>query len=99
MVPIRFLALLSAGLALSLMASAVAQPTPAKPTVVEPSAFAGYRAFSAKSPPVSWREANDLAQRLDGHMGQVRGAPRARQTDAVPPAKPDAPHPHEMKKP
>jgi len=63
------------------------------------SAFAGYRAWQEPAP-MNWREANEAAGALGGHMGHVRGgsssagnAPPAappRQDAASSPAKPAA---------
>ena len=74
------------------------------------SPFDGYRKFSEKNPPADWRGANMLVEKLDGHMGHVRGAPRAmepaRAATKTPEMERKAPAPnavdhknHEMKKP
>jgi hypothetical protein len=48
------------------------------------SAFAGYRMFSEKNPLINWRGANDFVEKLDGHMGHVRGAPRMMKPEPAP---------------
>jgi len=49
------------------------------------SAFAGYRAWQEPAP-MNWREANETAGALGGHMGHVRG--RASSAGSAPPAAP-----------
>ena len=89
----------------SLNAMAQAQPPSASA-----SPFEGYRKYSEKNPPTDWRGTNTLVEKLDGHMGHVRGAPRAmepaRATTKAPEMEKKAPAPnavdhknHEMKKP
>ena len=51
------------------------------------SAFEGYRAWRDPAP-VNWREANETAGALGGHMGHVRGRPAEPKKDAQAPAKP-----------
>ena len=52
------------------------------------SAFAGYRAWQEPAP-MDWREANETAGALGGHMGHVRG--RSSSTGSAPPAAPPRP--------
>jgi len=61
---------------------------PADPKVVVPeskyqSAFEGYRGYDDVKPR-SWREANEEAGALRGHMGQLRGRPPERKEGGVP---------------
>jgi hypothetical protein len=49
------------------------------------SAFAGYRAWQEPAP-MNWREANETAGALGGHMGHVRG--RSSSAGSAPPAAP-----------
>jgi hypothetical protein len=63
----------------SSIALAVLAQTPApaaKPEPAPASTFANYKFFSDKNPSVDWRDANDTVEKLDGHMGHVRGTPR-----------------------
>ncbi len=73
------------------------------PPVSPPSAFAGYQLHSEKNPLIDWRGANNLMEKLDGHMGHVRGGPRSMKPaeEAMPskPAMSIAPEKIEMKKP
>ncbi len=86
--------------ALLVVFSASAQ-TPAR-VETPPSAFADYKLYSEKNPSIDWRSANNLMEKLDGHMGHVRGGPRSKKpmSDAPPP-KPAMSEPAktEMKKP
>ncbi len=68
-----FISRITALIASMLSFSAGAQTLPASSA---PSAFTDYRMYSEKNPPVNWRAANDFVEKLDGHMGHVRGKPR-----------------------
>lgn len=63
-------------------AARAAAPTPYR------SAFAGYRAWQEPAP-MDWREANETAGALGGHMGHVRG--RSSSAGSAPPAAPPRP--------
>ena len=87
---------LRAAAAAQLLAWSMAQADTARPALADPadpkvavpetkyeSAFEGYRGYDdAKLR--SWREANDEAGTLGGHMGQVRGRPPERKDGAGP---------------
>jgi hypothetical protein len=92
MFPIRFTALIASILASFVAAQALAQ-TPslqpmqkpeASPAPAPTSAFAGYRMYSEKNPLINWRGANDFVEKLDGHMGHVRGEPRMMKPEPAP---------------
>ena len=59
-----------------------ADPTVAVPEAKYESAFDGYRRHD-DAKPRAWREANDEAATLGGHMGQMRGRPPQRKDDAM----------------
>lgn len=77
-----------------------AQPTAARPAPTDPaapvppvryeSAFTGYSAFR-DAEVGSWRELNDQAERIGGHIGIMRGAGRVGQPAMPPQSAPKAP--------
>lgn len=83
--------LLSAALAAAPAASAQGTTAPDAARLATPSqyrsAFADYRAWREPAP-VNWREANETAGALAGHMGHVRGRPPEPAKGAPAPAKP-----------
>lgn len=82
--------LLPALVAASAASAQGAAPAEASRSAAPPpyrSAFEGYRAWRDPAP-VSWREANETAGALGGHMGHVRGRPPELKKDASTPAKP-----------
>lgn len=64
-----------------------AAPRAAVPAVKYESAFAGYLPYRDEQL-ASWREVNDEAARVGGHIGIFGGAAHGRQTSAKPAAKP-----------
>jgi hypothetical protein len=105
MFPIRFISLI-ASTSVSFVAAQAHSQTPPPHSMQKPeassmpaptSAFSGYRMFSKKNPLINWRGANDFVEKLDGHMGHVRGAPRMMKPEPGPmtetpmPAAPVAP--------
>jgi hypothetical protein len=107
MFSIRFTALIASISVSFISAQALAQTPPPQPmqkpeapSMPAPtSAFAGYKMFSEKNPLINWRGANDFVEKLDGHMGHVRGAPRMMKPETAPmaekpiPVEPAAPMP------
>jgi hypothetical protein len=79
----RFLSLF-----VSLIAWSAFAQTPLPMQQTEPaaatSAFTGYRMYSEKNPLVNWRGANDFVEKLEGHMGHVRGGPRSMKPEPAP---------------
>ena len=81
--------LLPALVAASAASAQGAAPADASRSAAPPyrSAFEGYRAWRDPAP-MNWREANETAGALGGHMGHVRGRPPELKKDASTPAKP-----------
>ncbi len=99
---ILLLPALAAASAASAQGTAPADAARATAPIPYRSAFAGYRAWQEPAP-MNWREANEAAGALGGHMGHVRGgsssagsappAAQPRQGAASSPAKPAAAKP------
>ena len=64
-----------------------AAPGAAVPAVNYESAFAGYLPYRDQKP-ASWRDVNDEAARVGGHIGIFGGAAHGGQTSAKPAAQP-----------
>jgi len=51
-------------------------PSASSSAVTQPSVLDGYRRYE-EAPAIGWRQANEEAAALGGHVGQIRGKPRA----------------------
>lgn len=89
---ILLLPALAAASAASAQGTAPADAARAAAPIPYRSAFAGYRAWQEPAP-IDWREANETAGALGGHMGHVRGRSTSTSAGSAPPAtapRPDA---------
>jgi hypothetical protein len=92
MFPSQFVARAALIAASFIAVSSFAQtPPPMQKAEPAASAFAGYRMYSEKNPLVDWRGANDFVEKLEGHMGHVRGGPRSMKPAPAPMADKPAP--------
>lgn len=82
---ILLLPALAAASAASAQGTAPADAARAAAPIPYRSAFAGYRAWQEPAP-MNWREANETAGALGGHVGHVRG--RSPSAGSAPPAAP-----------
>jgi len=78
---ISFSALALAGTVSAACAGEVKPAPPASASasvsaVPQPSALEGYRRYE-EAPAIGWRQANEEAAALGGHVGQIRGKPPA----------------------
>ncbi|MEK6593676.1 MAG: hypothetical protein AABZ67_11415 [Pseudomonadota bacterium] len=94
----KFVVLLYSAVALTPLAASaqqpMAKPHPADPNAAAPaaqyeSAFAGYMPYRDEKL-ASWRDVNDEAARVGGHLGIFGGAGHGGQTSAKPATKPQA---------
>ena len=67
-----------------------ANPGEAVPSTRHPSAFTGYQSF-LDEPLVPWRDVNDEAARVGGHLGIFRNDAHAGHGDMIPPTNTPAP--------